>query len=226
MNPGLLSGLPTCYKPARLRSIHYGASPDSADRFFIYARAPVDDDSAEAPLRVRLLLVQHAATEPGMTTSNSRALLVVCRHQGACSRLIQPPRARQDTVLDSHASLSCLQSPGRPFEADTAKTPPCARIVLVRHAATEQTEAGVLMGTQDRACSSLGQVQAHKAGEFLMDMRVRELRVSPLDRAQYTGGVIAACQSVAWGEALGVLVVPELSAFHFGSLEGTTVSQV
>lgn len=65
-----------------------------------------------------------------------------------------------------------LQSPGRPYQPDGAGRQAKARIVLVRHAATDSTVDGILLGMSDEKLSSLGTVQAGKAAEFLMDMKV------------------------------------------------------
>ena len=46
-----------------------------------------------------------------------------------------------------------------------------ARVILVRHGATEATEKGVIhgLGSEVSALTPLGMVQARKTAEFLMD---------------------------------------------------------
>jgi hypothetical protein len=45
--------------------------------------------------------------------------------------------------------------------------------VLIRHAATDADAKGLLLGSRDEPLSGLGNVQAGKVAEFLLDMKVR-----------------------------------------------------
>lgn len=119
-----------------------------------------------------------------------------------------------------------VQSPGRPFEADGAGIATRARLVLVRHSATDMTDDGRLQGPEDDSCSSLGEVQAHKVGEFLMDMKLDAVLTTPMQRGYYTGTVIAKCQGLAWDRSPVVQVLPELVNFDAGSFKGKTVKEV
>jgi bisphosphoglycerate-dependent phosphoglycerate mutase len=44
--------------------------------------------------------------------------------------------------------------------------------VLIRHAATDADAKGLLLGSRDEPLSGLGNVQAGKVAEFLLDMKV------------------------------------------------------
>lgn len=118
------------------------------------------------------------------------------------------------------------QSPGRPFEADGAGVASSGRLILIRHAATHATEDGLLPGTTDDRCSALGEVQAHKAAEFLMDVRLDTLLASPMQRAVYTSGVVAKCQGLAWDRSPVVQQLPELMNMDLGSFSRQPVRQV
>lgn len=67
--------------------------------------------------------------------------------------------------------IICLQSPGPPFGSDAFLGAGAGRVVLVRAGATEGPE-GRLMGRGTDNLSTLGQIQAQKAGELLMDLQV------------------------------------------------------
>lgn len=68
--------------------------------------------------------------------------------------------------------VTVVQSPGRPYAADAGGRPPCGRLILVRHAATDADSRGLLLGSRDEPLSGLGNVQAGKVAEFLLDMKV------------------------------------------------------
>ncbi len=76
--------------------------------------------------------------------------------------------------MSSEALLHVLlyQSPGRPFGSDGAGRSAASRVVLVRHAATEGSRDDILLGVKDEPLSVLGGVQAGKAAELLLDLRV------------------------------------------------------
>lgn len=76
-----------------------------------------------------------------------------------------------------------------------------ARVVLLRNAATASSEADLLQSSGDEPCSSLGDVQAVKAGEFLMDTRIDALLVAPAERCIHTAGAVAKCQSLTGDRA-------------------------
>ena len=58
--------------------------------------------------------------------------------------------------------------PGPPYSADRV----AGRIIMVRCGETQNSGHGVLCGTRDEELTILGDVQAQKAAELLMDVRV------------------------------------------------------
>ena len=119
-----------------------------------------------------------------------------------------------------------MQSPGRQFLVDGPSAAPPKRIVLVRHAATASSEETRLHRDMDEPCSSLGEVQAVKVAEFLMDAAVENLFVSPAERAIYTAAAIAKCQSLTGDRAPRLQVVDELRNIEVGSYSGRLASEV
>ncbi len=58
---------------------------------------------------------------------------------------------------------------------------------MIRHGATYSTEDGLLLGRKDEALTPLGEVQANKTAELLMDMKVGH---------QQKGGPCSPCRSL------------------------------
>jgi broad specificity phosphatase PhoE len=52
-----------------------------------------------------------------------------------------------------------------------------SRVIVVRHAATEGSADGLLLGSRDEALSAAGVVQAGKVAEVMMDVKVRGVGV-------------------------------------------------
>ena len=104
------------------------------------------------------------------------------RSQDGCLRLLGCHGQRLCLPASCHLGMqalrrplwSCsLQSPGPPFTPEDSSGPkPTARIVMIRHGATYSTEDGLLLGRKDEALTPLGEVQANKTAELLMDMKV------------------------------------------------------
>ena len=69
-------------------------------------------------------------------------------------------------------SCLVLQTPGPPFLPDEVGVKVKARITFVQHGATLSSEDNLLMGLRDEALSTLGEMQANKAAELLMDLKV------------------------------------------------------
>ena len=61
----------------------------------------------------------------------------------------------------------CVQMPGPPYSADRVG----GRIVMVRCGETQNSGHGKLLGTRDEELTILGDVQAQKAAELLMDLQ-------------------------------------------------------
>lgn len=119
-----------------------------------------------------------------------------------------------------------VQSPGRQFLVDKPGELPQKRIVLVRHAATASSEETRLHRDMDEPCSSLGEVQAMKVAEFLMDASIENLFVSPAERAVYTAAAIAKCQSLTGDRAPRLQVIDDLRNIEVGSYSGRLASEV
>ena len=104
-----------------------------------------------------------------------------------------------NSSTDRLSPAASVQSPSSQVLA--ADSPKLKRIVLVRHAATVSSEDSRLHTTDDEPCSVLGEVQAMKAAEFLMDTPIDNLLVSPAERAVFTAAAIAKCQSLQHNRA-------------------------
>ena len=65
-----------------------------------------------------------------------------------------------------------VQSPGPPFVPDEIGKGVKARIVFVRHGATNSSEDQLLMGVKDEEVSTLGEMQNAKTAELIMDIKV------------------------------------------------------
>ncbi|KAF6263231.1 phosphoglycerate mutase-like protein [Scenedesmus sp. NREL 46B-D3] len=130
------------------------------------------------------------------------------------------------------------QSPGRPYAADAGGRPPCGRLVLIRHAATDADAKGLLLGSRDEPLNGLGNVQAGKVAEFLLDMKVHSVMTSPARRCLSTAQLVAQLQveasrmgsAVAAGSQASkpprVLVMPELRNLEMGMWEGQSMRMV
>lgn len=93
-----------------------------------------------------------------------------------------------------------------------------AEIVLVRHATTAATRAGLLSGRDDTPLDAHGRRQAEALGQVLERSRFVEVLVSPVARAWQTL-VLAGC-------ADGAEVVPALAEWDYGDLVGRTSADV
>ena len=82
--------------------------------------------------------------------------------------------------LSEVVSVSRVQSPGPPFGSDAFFKPGAGRLALVRAGTTEGASEGRLLGRRDDELATLGHVQAQKAAELLMDIKVRLLALSQL----------------------------------------------
>jgi broad specificity phosphatase PhoE len=117
-----------------------------------------------------------------------------------------------------------VQSPSS--EVLARGSPTLKRIVLVRHAATASSEESRLHTTSDEPCSALGEVQAVKAAEFLMDTTIENLLVSPAERAVYTAAAIAKCQSLMYNRAPRLQVIDDLKNVEVGKFSGRLAREV
>lgn len=105
-------------------------------------------------------------------------------------------------------------------------SPKLKRIVLVRHAATVSSEESRLHTTSDEPCSALGEVQAMKAAEFLMDTPIDNLLASPAERVVFTAAAIAKCQSLMHNRAPRLQVIDDLKNVGVGNFSGRLAREV
>ncbi len=67
-----------------------------------------------------------------------------------------------------------MQAPGRPFTPSAETERDIPRIILVRNGATVSSEDGIMMGSGNDPLTTLGEIQAQKTGEVLMDLKVNQ----------------------------------------------------
>ena len=70
-----------------------------------------------------------------------------------------------------------MQAPGRPFTPTAETEQGIPRIVLVRNGATVSSEDGIMMGSGNDPLTTLGEIQAQKTGEVLMDLKVISMKI-------------------------------------------------
>ena len=97
-------------------------------------------------------------------------IIFVC-HAALFSNLSTPPVPTQFLPMLFQPTAH-MQSPGPPFKPDEVGVGVKARIVFVRHGATLSSEDQLLMGTKDEELSTLGEMQASKTAELIMDLKV------------------------------------------------------
>lgn len=122
-----------------------------------------------------------------------------------------PPRVNLDRLN---------QTPGPPFMPDEVGVGVKARIIFVQHGATMSSEDSLLMGTKDEELTTLGDMQASKVAELIMDVKVQTVLTSPLRRAQATAQTVSKLQSLAGSPQPKVQVMEELTNRYLGGWEG------
>ncbi|GBF99445.1 2-carboxy-D-arabinitol-1-phosphatase-like [Raphidocelis subcapitata] len=197
---------------------------------------------------------QHVLTEGGADAAEGRTpCALVVAHNAVNQALLGtalglPPRFFR-RLLQSNGATSVLdfepppcpgapprvtvdrlnQSPGSPFKTDDAGRPTASRVVIVRHAATEGSSDGLLLGSLDEPLSALGVVQAGKVAELMMGLQIDSLLTSPARRCASTAELIAGLQGArrfGGGPARPrsgldrVLLLPELRNLDVGLWEG------
>lgn len=68
-----------------------------------------------------------------------------------------------------------VQTPGPPFLPDEVGVKAKARIIFAQHGATMSSEDNLLMGSKDEEMTTLGDMQASKVAELIMDLQVSRL---------------------------------------------------
>lgn len=94
------------------------------------------------------------------------------------------------------------------------------RLVLVRHAETEERARGVCIGRLDAPLGRAGHRQAERLAAALADPPLAAVYTSPLSRARDTAGPLGAAHGVE------PVVVQELLELDFGELEGLPFAQI
>lgn len=94
------------------------------------------------------------------------------------------------------------------------------RLVLVRHAETEDAARGLCVGRLDVPLGKPGRRQAEVLAAALADPPLAAVYTSPLSRARDTAGPIGAAHGVE------PVVVPELVELDFGELEGLRFERI
>jgi probable phosphoglycerate mutase len=94
------------------------------------------------------------------------------------------------------------------------------RLVLVRHAETEERARGLCVGRLDVPLGKPGRRQAEQLSTALAEPPLAAVYTSPLARARDTAGPIAAAHG------LEPVVVPQFVELDFGELEGLPFEQI
>ena len=94
------------------------------------------------------------------------------------------------------------------------------RLVLVRHAETEERARGLCVGRLDVPLGKAGHRQAERLAAALADEQLAAVYTSPLARARDTAGPIGAAQGVE------PVVVGALLELDFGELEGLPFERI
>jgi broad specificity phosphatase PhoE len=94
-------------------------------------------------------------------------------------------------------------------------------LIFVRHGRTESNERGLLHGRTDIPLATVGVQQAQRVAERLARLgRIDSIYSSPLERAYKTAREIGA------RTGLDPVILPELSEFDFGDLEGLSFEEL
>eukprot|EP00891_Asterochloris_glomerata_P007803 jgi/Astpho2/7803/Aster-06094 len=189
-----------------------------AAEFMIDGRAPVRELWHRASL----------AWQQTLNIQGMRCALVVAHNavnQAMIATATGLPPSYFRRLLQSNGATT---SPGPPFTPEDSSVPkPTARIVMIRHGATYSTEDGLLLGRKDEALTPLGEVQANKTAELLMDMKIDTLFSSPLKRSADTARTISKLQSLTgFGVTPFVQQKEELTERDFGEWEGEPTARL
>ena len=94
------------------------------------------------------------------------------------------------------------------------------RLLLIRHAETEQNAGGVVQGRADNPLSDLGRRQIAALGAALAGEPIAAVYSSPLGRA------LATAEAVAEPHALGVRCDADLAEMDIGAMEGLSSAEL
>ena len=87
----------------------------------------------------------------------------------SCIRPSCPPFVLRQQWTDVYI---IVQTPGPPFIPDEVGKGVKGRIIFVQHGATMSSEDNLLMGKKDEDMTTLGEMQATKVAELIMDLKV------------------------------------------------------
>jgi broad specificity phosphatase PhoE len=94
-------------------------------------------------------------------------------------------------------------------------------LIFVRHGSTESNERGLLHGRTDIPLAGTGIQQAKRVAERLAKLgRIDSIYSSPLERAYATA------REIGVRTGLNPVIMPELSEFDFGDLEGLSFEEL
>lgn len=152
------------------------------------------------------------------------------KHADALANAAMDAGVRGVPVSLDTVETVALDNPGTP-EVAVASTPPAGtaapdplrtRMILVRHAATEQTRQGVFCGRDcDPELSDIGRMQAVALADRLAVLAPgAAVLTSPLTRARDTAAVVASRSGTT------VVVEPDLAECSFGAWDGRTFAEI
>jgi len=114
------------------------------------------------------------------------------------------------------------QSPSRPSWSKTREGSISQKFVLIRHAATDSTDNGTILGTLDQEnLNKRGKKQVEKINTFLKDLEVDKVFCSPTKRTVQTGYQLAKNQK---HKEVEVKLEERLSNIYLGEWQGKSAS--
>mmetsp|Transcript_38505 Transcript_38505/g.46507 ORF Transcript_38505/g.46507 Transcript_38505/m.46507 type:complete len:551 (-) Transcript_38505:408-2060(-) len=138
-----------------------------------------------------------------------------------------PPHATLDRMNNSAEPLFTTNSKGTKDDEGMEKDAvDDKRVILVRCAATDSTEDGLITGRNDEKINMLGRVQARKTAEMLLDVKIGSLVCADSSRSLATANEIADLRELNSEERPDVVVKPELMNLDVGDWEGMPAIEV
>ncbi|CAG9467203.1 unnamed protein product [Pedinophyceae sp. YPF-701] len=187
-------------------------------------------DSQSALLVVAHNAVNQAliATALGLPPTHFRRLL---QSNAAVTVLDFEPRKHPDgTPAPPRVTVDRLnQSPDQPVRAQGSGRAAQTRLFIVRHAETDGSSDGVLLGSIDEACNYVGEDQAAATAAMLAEGDVRAVFCSPSARTRETATAIAERVGLFADGGSSVPAVEEvggLSNINLGEWEGKKIMDV
>jgi len=130
-----------------------------------------------------------------------------------------PSRKAPKVVLDR-----MNQSPATPSWSKTRPESTSQKFILIRHAATDSTDSGTILGTLDREnLNKKGKKQVQSINKFLKDLEVDKVYCSPTKRTVQTAYQLAKDQT---HKDVEVKLEERLSNIYLGEWQGKTARQI